>query len=221
MVVNQPAIYFRALSVSISGRLVLRDVSIELAGGGIVAILGPSGSGKSTFIRAVCGTREIEGVRRVSGAIGIAYQDLKLLPWLSVKDNISFGLEKIGEKDVSLDLLLTAGMNELADRKISSLSGGQRQRVALLRSLARNPDILLLDEPFSSLDFVSKQRMIELIMLTQKKRERLCLIVTHSIEDAVCVADQVLVINSGQLVDNFKLSDERCPEKRIKRSFEA
>ena len=187
----------------------LDGVDLAIAGGGVVALIGPNGCGKSTLLRAIAGLIpahrggvELDGVR-VTGPdprVGLVFQEPRLLPWRSAADNITYPLELAGwsrprraarlEELVALVRLEPAA---LAARP-GELSGGQRQRAALARALALEPEVLLLDEPFSALDALTRERFdLELLGLWERTA-RTIVLVTHSIPEAILVADRVVVM---------------------------
>jgi NitT/TauT family transport system ATP-binding protein len=194
------------------GRLpVLDHLSLNVAGGEIVALIGPNGSGKSTLLRVVAGlltpdtgsvTLDGKPVTGPDPRIGLVFQEPRLLPWRSAADNITYPLELAGwsaerrrERLGSLTDLVALDRSVLGNRP-SELSGGQAQRVALARSLALEPGVLLLDEPFSALDALSRERFdLELLALWQRAAPTIVL-VTHSIAEAILVADRVVVMSA-------------------------
>jgi len=194
------------------GRLpVLDRLDLTIAGGGIVALIGPNGSGKSTLLRVIAGllapdaghvTLDGQQVTAPDPRIGLVFQEPRLLPWRSAADNITYPLELAGwpldRRRARLDELtdlVALDPNVLSNRP-SELSGGQAQRVALARSLALEPGVLLLDEPFSALDALSRERFdLELLALWERAAPTI-LLVTHSIAEAILVADRVVVLSA-------------------------
>ena len=194
------------------GRLpVLDELDLEIAGGEIVALIGPNGSGKSTLLRVVAGllrpdggtvTLEGERVTAPDPRIGLVFQEPRLLPWRSAAQNITYPLELAGwpvaRRRERLDALtgLVALDPDVLGNHPSELSGGQSQRVALARALALEPGVLLLDEPFSALDALTRERFdLELLALWDRARPTIVL-VTHSIAEAILVADRVVVLSA-------------------------
>lgn len=193
------------------GRLpVLDGLDLEIAGGEIVALIGPNGSGKSTLLRVIAGllapdrgsvTLDGEPLTDPDPRIGLVFQEPRLLPWRSAADNITYPLELAGwpptrcrERLDALIGLVALDRNVLGNRP-SELSGGQAQRVALARALAMEPGVLLLDEPFSALDALSRERFdLELLGLWERAHPTIVL-VTHSIAEAILVADRVVVLS--------------------------
>ena len=188
------------------GATALSNVGLTMSPGEIVALVGGSGCGKTTLLRLVAGldqpstgTVEVDGdvVRAPNAAVGLVFQEPRLLPWLSVADNIAFGLKHLDkdERRARVDFALQrVGLTGYNDRWPRQLSGGQAQRVAISRALAPEPKVLLLDEPFSALDAFTRASLHEhLLALWAAKRPTL-LIVTHDVEEAVTLADRVIVM---------------------------
>jgi molybdate transport system ATP-binding protein len=184
--------------------------------GEVLAVIGPNGAGKSSLLHAVAGLVDVEGSARLGDTdlltvpvrerrVGLVFQGQLLFPHLSALDNVAFGLRARGEKrataeSVARDWLERFGIAELAARKPRELSGGQAQRVAIARALATEPDVLLLDEPFTGLD-VSVQMALR-IELGRHLRDfpGIALLVTHDAIDALTLADRVLVLDEGRVV---------------------
>jgi NitT/TauT family transport system ATP-binding protein len=174
-----------------------------------VSVLGPSGCGKSTLMLMIAGLVEptsgslsIQG-RRVAGpqrSTGIVFQDPVLLPWRTVLDNVLLPIELMGENvntyhDHALELLSTAGIVDFANRLPSELSGGMRQRVGICRALIHYPTLLLMDEPFSALDAMTRDDMnLELLRIWERDRKTVVFI-THSISEAIFLSDRVVVMS--------------------------
>jgi len=209
-----PAVALHDVRVTFSRRdapplVALDGLSLEVARGEIVAVLGPNGSGKSTLLRVVdgllrpdAGTVAVEG-RPVDGpdpAVGFVFQEPRLLPWRSALDNVGYPLELRGvgareRAERGGELLRAVGVQAAADLRPHELSGGMRQRVAVARALALEPSVLLLDEPFSALDALTRERFnLELLRLWERTRTTI-LLVTHSIPEALFVADRVVVLS--------------------------
>jgi NitT/TauT family transport system ATP-binding protein len=187
---------------------VLDDVSFDVPAHGVSAVVGPNGSGKSTLLRLVCGlltpdagTVEIDGapVADADQRVGLVFQEPRLLPWRTAIDNVAFPLELGGvgraeRHERARTLLDLVGLTQFARAYPHQMSGGMRQRAAIARALAREPQILLLDEPFSALDALTRERFnAELLDIWQRTGTTI-LIVTHSIAEAVFLADEVFVL---------------------------
>jgi NitT/TauT family transport system ATP-binding protein len=189
---------------------VLDDIDLTIPGGGIVALIGPNGCGKSTLLRVIAGLLAPgTGAARLDGApidgpdprIGLVFQEPRLLPWRTAADNIAYPLDLAGwtaeprAARVASLIDLVALDPAVADSRPSELSGGTAQRVALARALALEPAVLLLDEPFSALDALSRERFdLELLRLWERAATTIVM-VTHSIPEAILVADRVVVLS--------------------------
>jgi len=183
----------------------MRDVSFALSEGDTLAVVGPSGCGKTTLLSLMAGLlKPTEGTLTVAGrpvdprrpGTALILQDYGLLPWKTVKRNVSLGLEIRGlPTDGAMTALTEVGITEFADRWPHQLSGGQRQRVAIARSLALEPDLLLMDEPFSALDAMTREEMQELLLTVLERRRTSIVLVTHSIAEAVYLGKHILVLS--------------------------
>ncbi|MFD7962310.1 ABC transporter ATP-binding protein [Streptomyces zaomyceticus] len=195
-----PAVRTRRLVRRFGERTVLKDIDLDLAQGEFTALLGRSGSGKSTLLRAVArldhgveGTGELVVPERVS----LSFQDSRLLPWLRVLDNVVLGLRGPGTRERGLTALEEVG---LAGRDRSwphELSGGEQQRAALARALVHDPELLLADEPFGALDALTRIKMHGLLRELYERHRPAVLLVTHDVDEAVELADRVLVLEDG------------------------
>jgi NitT/TauT family transport system ATP-binding protein len=203
---------FDAVSKRFAGRygevVALNDLSLQVAHGETVAVLGPSGCGKSTALRLAAGLEAPDsGEVTIDGApplalvrtrrLGVAFQDHALLPWLTVRSNVELPF-KLARQPVDarrVDRLLElVGLSDFARHRPRQLSGGMRQRVSIARSLVLEPAVLLLDEPFGSLDAVTRHRLnVELAQILSKQPTT-TLLVTHSVDEAVFLADRVVVM---------------------------
>jgi NitT/TauT family transport system ATP-binding protein len=183
-------------------------VSFSVPHGQFVAILGPSGCGKSTLLMMVGGLEPVSaGSILIDGSpmtgprtsIGIMFQDPTLLPWKSALDNVLFPIRVLKRpvetyRETARNLLERVGLDGFQHKKPHELSGGMRQRVAICRTLVYDPDLLLMDEPFSALDAISRDEMNELLLDLWQQYTKTALFVTHSIREAVFLADRVLVM---------------------------
>lgn len=186
----------------------VHDVSFDVAKGEFVAILGPSGCGKSTLLMMCAGLeRPSRGEIRIDGEVlcqprprtGIMFQDSTLLPWLTVLDNVLMPITisrapRAAYRARALELLATVGLEGFEGKKPHELSGGMRQRAAICRALIHDTDILLMDEPFSALDAITRDDMGDLLLDLSQRYRKSSLFVTHSIREAVLLADRVLVM---------------------------
>ena len=193
---------------------VLENISFELYAGEIVALLGKSGSGKSTLLRTIAGLIEpTSGTVRSNGvelrganpAVGMVFQSFALLPWLTVQTNVELGLQARGipradRRQRALDAIDLIGLDGFESAYPKELSGGMRQRVGFARALVLQPDALLMDEPFSALDVLTAENLRSELMTLWSRPDfptKCIFIVTHNIEEAVLLADRVIVLGSG------------------------
>ena len=208
LVADDVRVTFPAASRGASPTVALDGLSLDVAGGEVVALIGPNGCGKSTFLRVAAGLLVPERgqvavddipITEPDSRIGLVFQEPRLLPWRSVDDNITYPLELAGwereRRSARLDELLElVGLEGASALRPAQLSGGMRQRAALARALALSPEVLLLDEPFSALDALTRERFnLELLRL-QERTGTTVVIVTHSIPEAILVADRVIVM---------------------------
>jgi sulfonate transport system ATP-binding protein len=179
-------------------RQVLRGVDLRLAPGEMVALLGRSGSGKSTLLRALAGLdRDVVGTIRVPARRAVVFQDARLLPWASVLDNVVLGLGGPDADAHGRQALDEVGLTGHEGDWPKTLSGGEAQRAALARALVRDPGLLLLDEPFGALDALTRVRMHVLVRRLWERHRPAVLLVTHDVDEALLLADRVLVLTDG------------------------
>ena len=199
---DRPIVQVRDLVRRFTLRGVLNGVDLDIRRGEFVALLGRSGSGKSTLLRALA---DLDHEAQGSGTIvaperlAVVFQDARLLPWMRVLDNVILGLKGPKARERGLRALEEV---ELAARARSwpyELSGGEQQRVALARSLAREPELLLADEPFGALDALTRLRMHTLLRRLSAIHKPAVLLVTHDVDEAVALADRVVVLTDGRL----------------------
>jgi spermidine/putrescine transport system ATP-binding protein len=212
------------LSKAFNGVAALKDVSLEINAGEFIVLLGPSGCGKSTLLsiiggflaassgKVLIGGKDMTSVPPSVRPTTTMFQDYALFPHMSLRDNVAFGLRmrKVGRKernhtaDTFLDLV---GLKASANRKPHELSGGQRQRVALARALSVSPDLLLLDEPLGALDMKLRRQMQDELKAIQKEIGTTFIHVTHDQEEAMAIADRIVVMNQGAIEGLGKPSD--------------
>ncbi len=196
--ITEAPVTVTGLRRAFDGRPVLDGVDLSIAPGQFVALLGRSGSGKSTLLRIVAGLDDgYTGVVRTPGRSAVAFQDPRLLPWKRVLANVTLGLRApAGAGEAALAEVGLAGH---ADAWPRTLSGGEAQRAALARALVRDPDLLLLDEPFGALDALTRITMHDLVLDLWQRRRPAVLLVTHDVDEALSLADRVLVLADGRL----------------------
>jgi NitT/TauT family transport system ATP-binding protein len=189
------------------GVLALRDVSLEIGTNKFVSLVGPSGCGKTTLLRMLNGLiRPDEGEILVHGQpplpgphMGFVFQSFRLLPWRTVRDNVAFplqlhGMDKEEIHERTMRYLEMVGLRRFAESYPTELSGGMKQRVALARALVAEPDILLMDEPFAALDAQTREFMQFELMRIWHKRKAVVVFVTHSVDEAVLLSDQIVLL---------------------------
>lgn len=192
----------RGLRRGFGDRTVLREVDLDIARGEFVALLGRSGSGKSTLLRALGELdRDVDGAGEltVPQQRSVVFQDSRLLPWLRVLDNVTLGLTGPGAADRGRAALAEVGLAGRERAWPRELSGGEQQRVALARSLVREPELLLADEPFGALDALTRIRMHRLLEDLCARHRPAVLLVTHDVDEAVLLADRVLVLDDARI----------------------
>ena len=213
----------RGLHKHYSGRSVLDAVNLKIVPGEFVAVVGRSGCGKSTLLRAIAGLEKPDGgqVEIGGGArpeVRMMFQDARLLPWKTVLDNVALGLADGEER--ARAALASVGLEERAGDWPAVLSGGQRQRVALARALVHEPQLLLLDEPLGALDALTRIEMQRLIETLWLERGFTAVLVTHDVQEAVVLADRILLVEQGRLAMDLPVGLAR-PRARGSAAFGA
>ncbi|MBH8562841.1 ATP-binding cassette domain-containing protein [Nostoc sp. CENA67] len=195
------------LTKTFGNQTVLNTLNLEVAPGEFVAIVGRSGCGKSTLLRLVSGLDKAtsggilldgEPLRKLSRSVTVMFQDSRLLPWKRVIENVGLGLQG-NWRERALWALEKVGLKDRASEWPSVLSGGQRQRVSLARALVSQPRLLLLDEPLGALDALTRLEMQHLIETLWQERKFTAFLVTHDVEEAVALADRVVLIENGHI----------------------
>jgi sulfonate transport system ATP-binding protein len=207
----------RGLTKRFGDRLVLAGVDLDLADGEFVALLGRSGSGKSTLLRALAGLDRLDGGELdVRGDVAVAFQEPRLIPWKRVRANVALGLPD-GERRAAA-ALEEVGLADLGEAWPLTLSGGEAQRASLARALVREPGLLLLDEPFSALDALTRITIHRLVLELWAKHHPAVLLVTHDVDEALLLADRVLVLDSGRIAHESRVGQPR-PRRRDQPEF--
>ncbi|MEV4576683.1 ABC transporter ATP-binding protein [Nonomuraea jabiensis] len=191
-------------------RAVLDGLDLEIAPGEFVALLGQSGSGKSTLLRALAGLDADvagDGLVEVPAQVSVVFQDARLLPWQRVLDNVILGLD--GAVERGRESLAEVGLAGRERAWPNELSGGEQQRVALARSLVREPRLLLADEPFGALDALTRLKMHGLLRRLYEEHRPAVLLVTHDVDEAIALADRVLVLDHGRIAAEQRLDADR------------
>jgi len=203
----------------------LAEVSFDLPENDFVCIVGPSGCGKSTLLRMIAGLERISAggidyrgkpVSRPQREIGMVFQEYSLLPWRTVLDNVALGPEFGGvprseRKAKAREYLRLVGMEDFSQAFPHELSGGMRQRVAIVRALANDPDVLLMDEPFGALDAHTRILLQKELLRVWENRRKTILFVTHGVDEAIYLADRILVMSArpGRILEMIDVDMER------------
>jgi sulfonate transport system ATP-binding protein len=215
---DQVAASVRDLSKRFGDRVVLDGLTLDIKAGEFVAMIGRSGSGKSTLLRALAGLdRDVSGSLAVAEPVAVAFQEPRLVPWKRVIDNVTLGLRAPDPARVAAGALAEVELTERAPAWPLTLSGGEAQRVSLARALVRSPSLLLLDEPFSALDALTTISMHRLVLRLWETHRPAVLLVTHDVDEALALADRVLVLGAGRIaysatVDVPRPRDRNHPE---------
>ena len=200
----------RGLSRVFADRRVLDELDVEIGSGEFVALIGRSGSGKSTLLRALAGLdREVTGELQVRGPVAVAFQEPRLVPWRRVLPNVCLGLKVDNPLALGREALSEVGLGTRGQTWPVELSGGEAQRVALARALVREPSLLLLDEPFSALDALTRISMHSLVLTLWERHRPGVLLVTHDVDEALVLADRVLVLTDGRIGHECQVDQPR------------
>ena len=200
----------RSFGSGTSEHVVLRDINLDVRAGEVLAIVGASGCGKSTLLRAAAGLDApttgavlIDGtpVNGIDDRCAVAFQEPRLLPWLSLRANVAIGLPRgtsaaAGKAKVT-ELLGLVELADFAEHRPREVSGGMAQRASLARALARNPGVLLLDEPFGALDALTRLKMQDLLLDIHRAQPTTVLLVTHDVDEALQLADRIIVLGKS------------------------
>jgi sulfonate transport system ATP-binding protein len=204
---------------------VLKDIHLDVRSGELVVLLGRSGCGKSTLLRSLA---DLDPSPRdevqVNGRTSVAFQEPRLLPWRTVRENVELALLSTGSADERRDrsrlaeaTLTEVGLAEKLDVWPLQLSGGQAQRVSLARALVSNPSLLLLDEPFSALDALTRIEMHQLVIELWRRHSMAILLVTHDVDEALALADRIVLMDQGRITHTWDMDDlprtDRAPSR--------
>jgi len=217
-------------------QVILQDINFNVDKGEFLCIVGPSGCGKTTLLRMIAGLdfptngRILEEDREISGPSverGYVFQQYSLFPWLNVLENVTFGLELKGiEEEERLqkarEYLKMVGLSQAENSYPKELSGGMKQRVAIARSLVNDPHVLLMDEPFSALDVQTRHKLQEELVRIWKEEHKTVIFVTHNVDEAVFLADRVIVLsrNPGKIIKSFQIELNRIRDRNAPRFLE-
>ena len=205
-----------------NGTVALEETNFSARSGELIALIGPSGCGKSTLLSLLAGLdKPTSGTVAIQGRVGMVFQEAALFPWLTVRDNVAFGLKMSGlslaARQKKADVILrSVHLAPFSSSFPHELSGGMRHRVAIARAFILEPELLLLDEPFGALDEEIREQMQQLLLtLWEEQKPTICL-VTHSVEEALTVADRVLVFSArpGRIIADLTLP-KRTPGQKV------
>jgi NitT/TauT family transport system ATP-binding protein len=197
----------------------IRDISLTVDAGDFVSVVGPSGCGKTTMLNTIAGFlaptagRIRVDDRAVSGPgpdRGVVFQSFALFPWRTVLDNVAFGpkmrgMPKARRHEIAREYLALAGLSHAAERYPNELSGGMQQRVGVVRALANEPDVLLMDEPFAAVDAQTRMTLQEELTRIWGERRSTVLFITHDVNEAVFLANRVVVLSRGSVLDDIAI----------------
>ncbi|MFD9819935.1 ABC transporter ATP-binding protein [Streptomyces violascens] len=204
------AVRVEGLTRSFDGRAVINGLELTLQTGEFTALLGRSGCGKSTLLRVLAGLdREIEGTVLVPKRRAVAFQAPRLMPWKRVWRNVLLGLPGKPQRAVAESALEEVGLGHRSGAWPKTLSGGEAQRASLARALVREPDLLLLDEPFGALDALTRIKAQQLVAELWQRRGCAVLLVTHDVDEALLLADRVLVMRDGAIAHDTSVDLDR------------
>ncbi|MFE1816405.1 ABC transporter ATP-binding protein [Metapseudomonas otitidis] len=213
-----PLLDFRVQRKAFAGHTVLQDVHLQLAEGEVVSLLGPSGCGKSTLLRIVAGLeRDYSGqALRGEGEVAFVFQEPRLMPWLTVAENIGFADDRAYDRPRVAQLIREVGLEGFEQTLPKQLSGGMAQRVAIARGLYSRPRVLLLDEPFSAVDAFTRMKLQDLLLALAAHHGIALLLVTHDVDEALYLGDLVLVMGSrpGRVLETLEVPLARPRDRR-------
>jgi sulfonate transport system ATP-binding protein len=215
----EPIVVIRDVSRRFGSRPVLDGVQLELRQGEFVALLGRSGTGKSTLLRALAGLDPgVSGSITVPLRRSVVFQDPRLLPWARVLDNVILGLGGPLAAERGRAALVEVGLDGHERDWPKTLSGGEAQRAALARALVREPELMLLDEPFGALDALTRIRMHALLQQLCARHQPAVLLVTHDVDEAILLADRIMVLDEGHLIMDVAVAIP-WPRQRTNQDF--
>ncbi len=202
---------------------VLRNVNLNLDSNRITVVLGRSGCGKTTLLKIISGLEgfdsgEILGIDNKQKAY--VFQEHRLMPWLNVEKNIMFGIKNKNKYSSYIDEVIDiVGLNEFRHAHLNQLSGGMRQRVSIARAFVCNPDFILMDEPFSALDFFTREIMQKELMKIHKRSKCIILFVTHSVDEALMLGDKIIILEKGVIKSEYIIRDNELERNLMSEYF--
>jgi len=218
----RPLVKLRGFTRSFGANTIISNLDLDIAEGEFVALLGRSGSGKTTLLRTLAGLDDVSGQDvQVPTSRAVVFQDARLLPWKKVWRNVALGLKGlVGRVRVKAEKALEeVGLGHRLEAWPLTLSGGEAQRVALARALVREPKLLLLDEPFAALDALTRLKMHDLVLALWAAHCPAVLMVTHDVDEAIALADRVLVLDKGRIVAQERIQAPRGERAEVSRGL--
>jgi sulfonate transport system ATP-binding protein len=213
-----PTVRLKGFTRRFGDNVVIDGLDLTIAPGEFVALLGASGSGKTTLLRTLAGLDSAGGQDVTTpDARAVVFQDARLLPWRRVWQNVALGLKSADVRTRAEAALKEVGLGHRLDAWPATLSGGEAQRTALARALVREPALLLLDEPFAALDALTRLKMHDLVLSLWREHRPAVLLVTHDVDEAIALADRVLVLDKGKIAveERITLERPRQPDARF------
>jgi sulfonate transport system ATP-binding protein len=209
---SENAVTVSGLTRAYGPRVVIDRLDLRIGRGEFVALLGESGCGKTTLLRALAGLDPIQGGHiDAPGRPAVVFQEHRLLPWDTLWQNVSLGLPGADPRKRAAAALVEVGLGDRLDDWPRNLSGGQAQRVALARALVQEPRLLLLDEPFAALDALTRIRMHVLVKELVARHQPGVLLVTHDVDEAIALADRILVMRNGVIASEHRADTHGGP----------
>ncbi|PTQ07425.1 sulfonate ABC transporter ATP-binding protein [Sphingomonas oleivorans] len=217
-----PVVRLRGFTRRFGANVIIDGLDLDIAPGEFVALLGRSGSGKTTLLRTLAGLDDIGGQDvTIPGSRAVVFQDARLLPWKRIWRNVALGLGGSDIRARAEAALREVGLGHRLEAWPLTLSGGEAQRAALARALVREPQLLLLDEPFAALDALTRIKMHELVLSLWRTHRPAVLMVTHDVEEAMALADRLLVLDHGRIVAEERITAERGQRTAVARPLRA
>ena len=203
--------------------VVLNNINLNIDENKITIILGKSGCGKTTLLRILgglekcdCGNIQYENIEKLA----YVFQEPRLMPWLNVEKNIKFGLNKEEIDDEKIKSIInTVGLSSFEKANIQQLSGGMQQRVSIGRALAFEPSFILMDEPFSALDYFTREQMQNELLKIKNKSNCGILFVTHSIDEAIRLGDKIIILEDGNIKDTFVIEENQLSRNLLEEKY--
>ena len=217
-----PVVRLRNFSRAFGETRVLDDLDLDIAPGEFVALLGRSGSGKTTLLRTLAGLDPaIDRDVHIPKSRATVFQDARLLPWKRIWQNVALGLGRAAGRATAEKALEEVGLAHRLDAWPLTLSGGEAQRASLARALIRQPELLLLDEPFAALDALTRLKMHALVLALWQQHRPAVLLVTHDVEEAMALADRILVLDRGRIAAEERITAPRGQRAAVVRALRA